>query len=90
MAGNQHNRSPTHTAYAFKREGRKSGRWLEIGIARAETNDRGLVRVFLDRLPIGGFTGGVLLTPFGTEPPEPTGPQRPGPAPPEEIEEFED
>jgi hypothetical protein len=34
--------------------------------------------VFLDRLPIGGFTGYVYLAPVGTQPPviEPT-PQRP-------------
>ena len=32
--------APTHKAYAFKREGRKFGRWLEIGIARAEGQDR--------------------------------------------------
>jgi hypothetical protein len=53
-------KAPTHTAFAFKREGRKFGRWLEIGTARAE--GAGLIRVFLDRLPIGGFTGGVLLS----------------------------
>jgi hypothetical protein len=42
---------PTHTAFAFKREGRRFGRWLEIGVARAEAG--GSIRVFLDRLPIG-------------------------------------
>ena len=37
MAENNKNKAaPTHTAFAFKREGRKFGRWLEIGIARAE------------------------------------------------------
>jgi hypothetical protein len=37
------------------------------------------IRVFLDRLPIGGFTGGVMLSPIGTVPPvsEPP-PRRPG------------
>jgi len=80
MADNNKNKaSPTHTAFAFKREGRKFGRWLEIGSARAE--DDGQIRVFLDRLPIGGFTGGVLLSPIGTVPalPEPP-PRRPGDA----------
>ena len=67
-------RTPTHTAYAFRREGRKSGRWLEVGTARAETGN--VIRVFLDRLPIGGFTGGVLLSPVGAEPP--AEPLRPG------------
>jgi hypothetical protein len=77
MADNKNIKAPTHTAFAFKREGRKFGRWLEIGTARAE--DAGVVRVFLDRLPIGGFTGGVLLSPLGTVPalPEPP-PRRPG------------
>jgi hypothetical protein len=55
----------------------KFGRWLEIGVARAE--DDGTIRLFLDRLPLGGFTGGVLLSPRGTTPalPEPP-PRRPG------------
>jgi hypothetical protein len=77
MAENNKNRAATHTAFAFKREGRKFGRWLEIGNARAEED--GQIRVFLDRLPIGGFTGGVLLSPIGTTPalPEPP-PRRPG------------
>jgi hypothetical protein len=70
-------KAPTHTAFAFKREGKKFGRWLEIGTARTET--AGIVRVFLDRLPVGGFTGGVLLSPIGVEPPPPLpSPQRPG------------
>ena len=68
---------PTHTAFAFKRQGRNFGRWLEIGVARAEAG--GSIRVFLDRLPIGGFSGGVMLSPIGTVPavPEPP-PRRPG------------
>lgn len=77
MAENNKNRaSPTHSAFAFKREGRKFGRWLEIGVARAE--DDGTIRLFLDRLPIGGFTGGVLLSPVGTVPEVPPPPRRPG------------
>jgi hypothetical protein len=71
------NMDPTHTAFAFKREGKKFGRWLEIGSARAEPD--GAIKVFLDRLPIGGFTGGVLLSPIGVDPalPQPP-PRRPG------------
>jgi hypothetical protein len=85
---NNNSKAPTHTAYAFKREGRKFGRWIEIGTARAE--GAGLIRVFLDRLPIGGFTGGVLLSPLGKEPllPEPK-PQRPGEPDYEEGEDAE-
>ena len=79
MAESNNSGRPTHTAYAFKREGRKFGRWLEIGTARTEGQGAGLIRVYLDRLPIGGFTGGVLLSPIGTVPPMPEPqPQRPG------------
>ena len=71
--------APTHTAYTVKREGRKLKfmRWLEIGAARTDAN--GVVHVFLDRLPVGGFTGYVYLAPVGTPPPsaDPQ-PQRPG------------
>jgi hypothetical protein len=77
MGENNNSKAPTHTAFAFKREGRKFGRWLEIGVGRAEAD--GLIRVFLDRLPIGGFTGGVMLSPIGTVPPLPEPPpRRPG------------
>jgi hypothetical protein len=77
MGENNNSKAPTHTAFAFKREGRKFGRWLQIGVARAERD--GLIRVFLDRLPIGGFTGGVMLSPIGTVPPLPEPPpRRPG------------
>jgi hypothetical protein len=78
MADSSDSRSPTHTAYGFKREGRKSGRWLEIGTARAEGQGTGPIRVFLDRFTIG-FAGGVLLLPNGQKPPLPEAtPQRPG------------
>lgn len=69
------NRAPTHTAFALKREGKKYGRWLEIGAARQE--DTGVIHLFLDRTPIGGFNGYVYLAPIGTQPPQPE-PQRPG------------
>jgi hypothetical protein len=88
MADSNDSRSPTHTAYGFKREGRKFGRWLEIGTARTEGQVIAPIHVRLDRLPIGGFTGGVLLLPNGQEPPlpEPT-PRRPGS---EDADEDED
>lgn len=75
----------THTAYTMQRIGKKFGRWLEIGSGRIEGDD---VHVFLDRLPIGGFTGYVKLTLHGKPPPLPQPqPQRPVPA--AEDEEFE-
>jgi hypothetical protein len=78
---------PTHTAYALrrenpaeplKRERRVKGYWIEIGNARIET-DGDVHHIFLDRMPIGGFTGHVYLSPVGTNPPDPEAqPERPG------------
>jgi len=67
-------KAPTHTAFALKREGRKYGRWLEIGSGRQESN--GVFHGILDRLPVGGFSGYVYFAPVGTEPPPPE-PERP-------------
>ena len=77
-------KTPTHTAFAMKRESKRYGRWLEIGNARVESN--GTIHVFLDRTPIGGFNGYVHLSPTGVKPPEPEPtPQRPFAAEEEEI-----
>jgi len=70
---------PTHTAFTLKREGRrlKLMRWLEVGAARLDPD--GVMHVFLDRLPVGGFTGYVYLAPAGAPPPSPDPqPTRPG------------
>lgn len=77
MVENNNKKAPTHTAYGFQRQGRKFGRWLEIGVARADDED-GTIRVFLDRM-VYGFTGGILLSPVGKVPelPQPP-PRRPG------------
>lgn len=77
----------THTAFAARRIGKKANhiRWVEIGTARVDPD---AVHVFLDRLPIGGFTGYVRLTPTGTVPPVPVPkPQRPGDADAEDDED---
>jgi hypothetical protein len=70
----------THTAFAFKREGRRfnSGRWIEVGVGRLDP-ERNAAFVYLDRLPIGGFSGALQLVPLGEtpHPPEPK-PARPG------------
>jgi hypothetical protein len=67
---------PTHIAYVLKRETRECGRWLEIGTASVRTdNSSGGHHVYLDRLPIGGFGGHILLQPIGVKPPDP----EPGP-----------
>jgi hypothetical protein len=74
-------KAATHTAFATKREGKrlKLLRWLEVGAARLDKD--GVMHVFLDRLPVGGFTGYVYLAPAGAPPPasDPQ-PQRPGDA----------
>lgn len=72
-------RTPTHTAFALRREGKKHGRWLEVGTARQESS--GVMHLFLDRMPIGGFSGYVHLSPKGTTPPapEPVRPEQPFP-----------
>jgi hypothetical protein len=66
----------THIAFALRKEGKRYGKWLEIGTARHE-ND-GVIHLFLDRTPIGGFNGYVYLSPKGMKPPDPQ-PERPVP-----------
>ena len=70
------NKATTHIAFALKKEGRRFGRWLEIGTARLEAD--GNMHVFLDRTPIGGFNGYTYLSLVGVKPPDPEQlPQRP-------------
>ena len=77
------NKTPTHTAFALKREGKRYGRWLEIGTARLESD--GIIHVFLDRTPIGGFNGYAYLSPTGVKPPDPEPqPRRPDASDPED------
>lgn len=76
-------KTPTHTAFALKREGKRLGRWLEIGTARADKD--GVMHVFLDRMPIGGFNGYAYLSPIGIQPPLPE-PEPPRPASGEDEE----
>ncbi len=68
-------KAPTHTVFALKRENKRYGRWLEIGTARQESD--GVIHLFLDRTPIGGFNGYAYLAPVGSQPPLPE-PERPG------------
>jgi len=68
---------PTHAAYALRRESRLRSRYIEIGHARIEKAGD-VHHLFLDRLPIGGFTGHIFLSPVGVKPPDPeTQPERP-------------
>lgn len=71
-------KTPTHAAYALRKESRQQSRYIEIGHARIE-NDGNIHHIFLDRLPIGGFTGHVFLSPLGVRLPDPEQqPERPG------------
>lgn len=56
---------PTHTAFAMQRIGKNLTRSLEIGTGRIDPDD--IVHVYLDRLPIGGFSGYVRLLPYVSE-----------------------
>jgi len=70
---------PTHGAYALRRESRNRSRYIEIGHAHIDGDAKGVLRILLDRLPTGGFTGHVLLAPIGAKPPDPEPePERPG------------
>jgi hypothetical protein len=66
----------THTTFAFRRIGKKYGRYLECGVARAPACEHcgtpftGKIKVFVDRLiAFGGGTGGFLLEPRNALPP---------------------
>jgi hypothetical protein len=67
----------THTVFAFRRIGKKFGRYLECGVARVPTCEHcgepisGKIKVFVDRLvAFGGGTGGFLIEPNGNAPPQ--------------------
>jgi hypothetical protein len=72
-------KTPTHTAYARKRETRVLSRYIEIGHAHIGSEGDNLHHVFVDRLPVGGFSGHILLSPINKRPPDPQPePERPG------------
>jgi hypothetical protein len=56
----------THRAYATRREGQRV-RWLEIGVGSAHSDGKGF-DLYLDRLPVGGFNGHVLVRDNETKP----------------------
>jgi hypothetical protein len=57
---------PKHRAYAAKREGQRV-RWLEIGIASIHSEGCDL---YIDRLPVGGFSGQIIVRGDGVKPDE--------------------
>jgi hypothetical protein len=71
----------THTAWGYHRvharRGAAAGYWVEIGKGRHGDADNGHEDiVYLDRTPLGGWTGAIRLKPIGAGPPVPP-PQRP-------------
>jgi len=60
----------THTVWAYQRLGRKSGRMLECGSGRIDA-DRNTAYVVMNRQPLGGYTGYIMLAPNGTKPSPP-------------------
>jgi hypothetical protein len=67
-------KAPTHAAYVMKRLSKTRFVWLEVGKGRLDGD--GVFHGFLDRTPIGGFSGYVYFAPIGAAPPE-AEPQRP-------------
>jgi hypothetical protein len=59
----------THKAYAFSRTGKKFGRLLECGTGCID-KETGLAHVFMDRGPILGYTGYIVLSPLNAPPPK--------------------
>jgi hypothetical protein len=66
----------THTAFAFQRIGKKWGIYREVGTARLPpcphcgASYTAKIKAFLNRLPVGGFSGGLLFEAAGTPPPQ--------------------
>jgi len=60
----------THTAYAFSRQGKKSGCMLECGTGRID-KDQNVAHVHMNRTPTLGYTGYIVLSPIGAPPPIP-------------------
>jgi hypothetical protein len=59
---------PTHIAYTPRRDSRAVIRWLEIGTAHIAGDVTASHDIFIDRLPTGGFSGHIRLSPVGDEP----------------------
>ncbi|MBV9152699.1 MAG: hypothetical protein JO204_13075 [Alphaproteobacteria bacterium] len=68
----------THTAWAIQQQRARRFaymRALEIGQGRIDAEG---VHIFLDRMPLGGFSGYIKLLPNGVKPAMAAIPQRPG------------
>lgn len=68
-------KEPTHRVIAFKRIGKRWGRWFEIGKARLDADGR--MHCALELTPFGGWTGYLIFNPLDTPNPEPPLPEPP-------------
>jgi hypothetical protein len=75
---NKNDKPRTHTAWAIQQQRVRRlvfTRTLEVGEGRIDADG---AHLFLDRLPLGGFSGYVKLLPKGVQPaPPPPSPSRP-------------
>jgi hypothetical protein len=75
----------THAVFAFQRIGKRWGVYRDVGVARLPPCPHcgaaydAKMKAFLNRLPIGGFSGGLLIEATGTAPPQ-IAPDHPGQA----------
>jgi hypothetical protein len=69
---------------------RTKGQWLECGEARIESGSVFGHHVYLNRMPIGGFTGHIYLLPIGVKPEDDPSPQpvRSADRPADDDEDF--
>jgi hypothetical protein len=68
----------------MKRIGKKFTRWLEVGTGRQ--GEDGSFTAYIDRTPIGGWSGYIHFARIGTQPPE-LPPERPAQQPPTDDQE---
>jgi hypothetical protein len=76
LHGRHRRQKPTHTAFALKRHcpRQRFTKWLEVGVGWQRENSS--FQGFLDRTPIGGWTGFVHFEPVENGVP-PLPPERP-------------
>ena len=87
---NKNEKPRTHTAWAIQQQRIRRfalTRALEIGKGRIDAEG---VHIFLDRMPLGGFSGYIKLLPNGVKPTTAPTPLRPGEPADEDDDAGED
>ena len=85
----------SHKAWAFRRVSKKFGLYVDCGVSRLSpcpncgAHPTGDAKIYLDRLPLGGFAGGLLLR-LNSDPPPKLKPEYPGQGPFNEKEILPD